>query len=296
MFGVDDAIIAAGVTAAGSAYAAHASNAANSDTNAFNAAQAGAFYGQSQMFNREQATVAREFNHDEAIHARAFQERMDNTRYQRAIGDMQAAGINPMLAVSQGGAGSGQSGAASTGAASSPQGTTPSYIPMRSIMGEAAQSALQITQSNAINKKLEAETDLLRTQSAQAASTVPQNMMNTRKAEAEIGNIVENQEAIKAHVKNLVADTGKKYMETAVQEAMHALVEADIKYRAGQLDLTAVQKKKVEVETLLLDLSSNEAKAKSGFWDSAIGKSKPYVDMGGDVVRDITGAFRRGSR
>lgn len=85
----------------------------------FSAAQAG----QTRDFNATQAEFA--YDRQRALNdfAMDFSDRQASTQYQRAVQDMRAAGLNPMLAVSQGGNAAPMGASGSVSAASGPTAT-----------------------------------------------------------------------------------------------------------------------------------------------------------------------------
>jgi len=97
------------------------------------------------------ARSANKMNQQMAREQMQFQERMSNTSWQRAVTDMEQAGINPMVAFSQGGASS-PSGAMSTSMNELGQGLTSGV--------EAARASAEIQNMREQNRQIRSQTNL----------------------------------------------------------------------------------------------------------------------------------------
>lgn len=101
-----------------------------------------------------------------------FQERMSNTSYQRAMNDMQQAGLNPVIAFGGG-----------AGGASTPGGA---MAPIQNEAAGAVNSALEVRRANAELKNLEEQNDVLRSQKILNITSAKRSEEEARKVGHEI--------------------------------------------------------------------------------------------------------------
>jgi len=194
----------------------------------------------SSMFDKTTA-----YNSAEAVAQRDWQEQMRQTQYKTAVGDMQSAGLNPMLAYMQGGAGTPSSSAASVGTPGSAQGSSSSMQTPRltGMVSNAVQTANLIAQQKNIdadtqNKevltdKIEAETNLTNASAGQVHVNTEKLREEVTKTRQEVSvleekqlNLAQERELTFAREQLVRAETVLRTESKGTPAAQRALIKA----------------------------------------------------------------------
>lgn len=213
------------------------------------------------------------FSAREASKQRDFQKKMSDTSYQRAVKDLEAAGLNPMLAYSQGGA--------STPAGA--QGSIPTGIGERAVNASRAASMAPVERAalQATTLKTEAERQAKIAEIDEIASRIQLNCSSAFKTQVDV-------DLSRALASRAIADTRGKVLHN--EQLFPVLLANTVK--TGQKIGASINNieeatKLVQLKALHSSLGLDKAQRDSELYSSSLGGPTAVAEKYGGVFRNL---------
>lgn len=208
--------------------------------------------------NAQMAQRQMDFQAAQARQQMDFQREQTSTSYQRGVKDLRAAGLNPMLAYTQGGASSG-SGASGSGASAV----------MQNELGAGANSAMSALQTLTELERIRSTTDNIDASTANVAADTANKLMR----KPLIGKQTEEKEL----------DIKRGMTEWRIRREAADNIISEIASGARLREYQSQAEK----------YGLAEKKAWSGFYDSSIGSKYPYASKATEQANSAANVFRK---